>query len=299
MKQAGAEGVILRAGQNVWQDEDFKDYQRDAKDAGLPRGYYYFYDSRVDPGKQANVWRAAIAGDLPELGLWCDFEDSYKGPFHGEKYWQQFILAMEAFYPNVKIGIYTANWWWKDQIINYPLFWNKYPLWVAQYTEKPEDVVLPKPWQSCVLWQYTSHGNGTLYGVESFNIDLNHFNGDENKFRSFFGLNIEGEISMDKYKVTWSSGCNKRPEPNVNNTPTGVLPLNFEFEVSTYYVPTGKTPEQERWGQLSDASWVALVYGSQPRAVLVAPPPPSGITLKHKIEVYSDGSLIIDGNPYP
>lgn len=28
-------------------------------------------------------------------------------------------------------------------------------------------------------------------------------------------------------------------------------------------------------------------------------PPPTGVTLKHTIRTYSDGSITIDGNPYP
>jgi hypothetical protein len=45
--KAGLDGTILRAGQNTWIDEDFIDYCRNADKAGLPRGAYWFFDSRV------------------------------------------------------------------------------------------------------------------------------------------------------------------------------------------------------------------------------------------------------------
>lgn len=190
MKAAGAVGVILRAGQNTWQDEDFADYKRDAVAAGLPWGSYWFYDSRNDPGRQALLWRAAIGADVPQLGLWDDFEESYNGAYKGERYWKQFSLAVDSFFPSVKRGIYTANWWWSAQTIGDPSFWAARPLWVAQYIASPADVALPRPWLSvgCKLWQYTAHGNGPDYGAESANIDLNKWNGSLESFRSYFGL---------------------------------------------------------------------------------------------------------------
>src|SRR5689334_25376578 len=69
MKAAGAVGVIIKAGQNSWRDPDFISNWRAAREAGLPRGAYWFYDSRSEPGNQATVWRGLINGDLPELGL--------------------------------------------------------------------------------------------------------------------------------------------------------------------------------------------------------------------------------------
>ena len=54
MNQA-ADFVIIRAGQNLWPDSDFKENWQRAKQAGLPRGSYWFYDSRADPKQQAEL----------------------------------------------------------------------------------------------------------------------------------------------------------------------------------------------------------------------------------------------------
>ena len=59
--------VIIRAGQNLWVDSDFKNNWRRAKEAGLPRGSYWFYDSRADPRQQAELWFNLLNGDLGEL----------------------------------------------------------------------------------------------------------------------------------------------------------------------------------------------------------------------------------------
>ena len=75
--------AIIRAGQNLWPDRDFKLNWREAKLAGLPRGSYWFYDSRVDPKKQAELWISLFNGDFGELPLFADFEDNYGGSFKG------------------------------------------------------------------------------------------------------------------------------------------------------------------------------------------------------------------------
>lgn len=70
--RASAEFVIIRAGQNLWPDSDFKYNWREAKIAMLPRGSYWFYDSRVAPKKQAELWVEQFEGDFGELPL-CRF----------------------------------------------------------------------------------------------------------------------------------------------------------------------------------------------------------------------------------
>jgi GH25 family lysozyme M1 (1,4-beta-N-acetylmuramidase) len=58
--RTASEYVIIRAGQNLWVDRDFKANWRESKAAGFPRGSYWFYDSRADPKKQAELWRTAL-----------------------------------------------------------------------------------------------------------------------------------------------------------------------------------------------------------------------------------------------
>jgi GH25 family lysozyme M1 (1,4-beta-N-acetylmuramidase) len=312
MRAAGAKGVILRGGQNTWADEDFLDYYRAAKEAGLPRGSYWFYDSRNPPARQANIWHALIGNDLPELGLWTDLEESYNGQYKGEKYWKEFVLSVGAYFPQVKVqGIYTAYWWWNRQTVTDNAFWSTYPLWVAQYGVNQDAVLIPRPWvgKEPLFWQYTASGDGTKYGVESLEIDLNYFNGDADKFRSYFGLS-GGQVSepqeeepmaiADRWRVTWGAGCNKRPMANTSNTAVGVLPMGTEFDVVAYFVPTGVPVTQECWGKLTDDYWVALTYASQPRAVQVStpPPPPPAPADEVTVSIEADIVATINGKPY-
>ena len=80
MRSGGASFVILRAGQNKWADRDIQRNWKAAKGI-LPRGSYWFYDSRISPKEQADLWISTLGGDLGELPLWCDFEDNYGGQF--------------------------------------------------------------------------------------------------------------------------------------------------------------------------------------------------------------------------
>ena len=196
--RTAAEYVILRAGQNLWPDRDFKANWRESKTAGFPRGSYWFYDSRADPKKQADLWVQQFGGDFGELPLFADFEDRYNGAFKGWKHWYTFLERLKVLLPsNKEIAIYTAYYYWREfapnpttQPANLEYF-HQYPLWIANYNAT--EPLVPKPWakNEWLFWQYTDNGDGTLYGVESLNIDLNYFNGDLDAFRARFKLSTQ------------------------------------------------------------------------------------------------------------
>ncbi|HEY2982233.1 MAG TPA: GH25 family lysozyme, partial [Anaerolineales bacterium] len=71
--------VVIRAGQNLWPDPDFRYNWTEARRAKLRRGSYWFYDSRANPKRQAELWVEVLNGDLGELPLFADLEDSYGG----------------------------------------------------------------------------------------------------------------------------------------------------------------------------------------------------------------------------
>ena len=192
MKAAGAQFSIIRAGQNLWEDNEF-DISWAASKGVLPRGSYWFYDSRVDPKLQARKWLSCFAdpNDLGEFGFWCDFEERYGGAFTGWKHWYTFIEELRRIAPNAKIGIYTGYYYWREFTIakNIPAaslqYFKQFPLWIAHY--KVDTPLVPAPWSTWTLWQYTDDGNGKTYGVESNEIDLNYFNGSEVELASFTG----------------------------------------------------------------------------------------------------------------
>lgn len=194
--------VILRAGQNLWKDITFDISRKNAKDAGLFHGSYWFYDSRADPKKQAALWVDVLNGDTGELPLWCDFEDRYGGKWNRWQDWYDFIEYLKEALPTKEIGIYTAYYYWLEHTVAKAIpkaslnYFKNYPLWVAHYGVRIP--LVPAPWDDWTLWQYTDNGDGLAYGVQSLNIDLNYFNGDEEAFRARFRL---GDVKQPSPRV--------------------------------------------------------------------------------------------------
>lgn len=193
---ASAGYVIIRAGQNTWVDSDFKVNWREAKLAKLPRGSYWFYDSRTEPKKQAELWVQQFGGDFGELPLFADFEEAYGGNYKGWKNWYTFLERLKALIGGHEIAIYTAYYYWRDNAPNATTqasslnYFKQYPLWIANYGAT--EPLVPLPWKKgeWLFWQYTETGDGALFGVESKGIDLNYFNGDADAFRARFKVTI-------------------------------------------------------------------------------------------------------------
>jgi GH25 family lysozyme M1 (1,4-beta-N-acetylmuramidase)/uncharacterized protein YraI len=231
--------VIIRAGQNLWVDSDFGHNWTEAKKAGLPRGSYWFYDSRAEPKMQAELWYSQLSNDPGELPLFADLEESYNGQYAGWKHWNTFIERIRVLVGNKQeIGIYTGYYYWLQnapgQLTN-PIeleYFHQYPLWIANYGVTTPSV--PAPWKpnEWLFWQYTDTGNGSLYGVESLDIDLNYFNGDTKAFKKRFQLDGTppgGEPSTNWYKVT-TAALNVREGPGTNYRVIGTFYLNDVIE---------------------------------------------------------------------
>ncbi|MFN8411284.1 MAG: phosphodiester glycosidase family protein [Anaerolineales bacterium] len=264
--KASAGYVIIRAGQNLWPDPDFKANWTAAKKAGLPRGSYWFYDSRVEPKKQAELWVQQFNGDFGELPLFADLEEEYGGPYKGWKNWYTFIERVKALVGGKEIGIYTAYYYWRDNAPNSQTqatnlnYFKQYPLWIAHY--KTETPLVPLPWKTgeWLFWQYTEGGDGALYGVESGGIDLNYFNGDIAALKKRFNLP----------DVTPDPGPDPTPDPDPNDPP---VPTGRIFKVianPSLKVRTGPgltydsigllypNEQIEEVGANSDRSWIRI-----------------------------------------
>lgn len=230
--------IIVRAGQNLWGDRDFKANWTGAKAAGLPRGAYWFYDSRIDPKQQAEKWASMFEGDFGELPLFGDFEDNYGGPYKGWKHWYDFLERFKQLIPAGKeIGVYTGYYYWLENTVATGIptaslnYFKQYPLWIAAYN--PTSPNIPKPWDNWTLWQYTDNGDGPKYGVESLNIDLNYFNGDQAAFEKRFSL-VLGPAPKPtppgkNYRVTVTS-LKVRTGPGLSYDQLGSVKLNEVVE---------------------------------------------------------------------
>ena len=185
MKNKDVEFVIVRAGQNLWPDPDFAYNWQTAKSIGLPRGSYWYYDSRIEPKAQAELWLDTLAGDLGELPLFADIEETYNGAYKGCQNWRIFLEHLKTLTGH-EIGIYTGYYYFKDNVPEAEKdYFKQYPLWIATYGVAP---LVPPPWTNWLFWQYTDTEDGIAYGAESAHIDMNMFNGDAATFRTRFHL---------------------------------------------------------------------------------------------------------------
>lgn len=192
MRSNGADGVILRAGQNTWKDEDLDDYVVGCRNSNMPFGLYFFFDSRSSPQSQAEFFSSIINSiGFPSLGIWGDFEENYGGAYAGLSNFRIFMDSLRSKYPNKIVGIYTrASYWEQKAVTESERNWGKtFPLWVANYyVDTPR---IPKNWSSYTFWQFTDKGDGISFGVESKQIDLNYFGGTFDEYKNFFGLDIQ------------------------------------------------------------------------------------------------------------
>jgi lysozyme len=196
MKNAGVSGTIVRAGQRNWTDTSFAQSWADAKAAGVPRGSYWFLDSRATPESQAHMY-ADILGDVDfgELPLFVDFEAIRDVPNTTATQLKVFIERLKILIPGKEIMIYTGPYYWSDNVpTSMHDYFDQYELWIANYGAQMPTI--PKPWDTWAFWQFSEEGAGPIYGTEG-RVDLNYFNGDVQAFKVRFGITDQPPIPPD------------------------------------------------------------------------------------------------------
>ena len=195
MQESGAKFTYVRAGQNTWVDPDFFLNWRRTKEAGMPRGAYWFYDSRVSPQVQAGLWASTMKGDFGELPLCCDLEDSYAGTYKGGGNYKAFVEEVQRLMPGHEIMIYTGFYWWKDNVsITYHPFFAQFPLWIAAYNNVAP--MIPMPWKTWLFWQFSETGDGNTFGTEG-QVDLDWYNGDLENFQKRFNISTDSPPTVN------------------------------------------------------------------------------------------------------
>lgn len=316
MKSYGANFVIIRAGQGGVIDQDFNTNWENAKKAGIPRSAYFFYDPRIDPIRQAQVFAAAIP-DTPEGRLWVDLEfpTAWGGRYTASVHWQAMMEEVKRL-TGLRVGVYTANWWWAAMPVHDSAYFGRHPLWVAQYVNDPIYVKLPAPWTSALIWQDGTPPIGLEVGVESKEIDHNYFNGGAAEFDLEFGVTITTppvEVITMKGKML-NFTVNVR---DANNTVVAALKVN---DVVYGPVSTASTPRISfdkiyradgsiyNLGKVCTAvttnggtppiAYMTLTNESEPTTPIDPPivTPPAGVV--HVINVRNDGRISVDGGAY-
>lgn len=183
VKAAGINNVILRCGFTGYgsalkckKDEKFETNYKNAKDAGLNVGAYYYAVATTEAhaDKEAAFVLSLLKGKQFELPVYYDVEDNHDTdaagvhPQNMQTIGKKKLTAVvNRFCSTVEkagyfTGFYTSTWW-ANQLLDMSVL-KRYTLWLAQWNEKPTYK------GDFGVWQYTSKGK--VAGVYGY-VDMN------------------------------------------------------------------------------------------------------------------------------
>lgn len=262
-----ADFVIIRAGYgNDYFDPRMAEYVQGSAERNIPWGLYWYVKPGKDFRKHAqnfwNIWKSnggqiyptfdvEESGGLDKIGLESWLKKMYDlfNILAGRKYGNEMTYTSAGFLDRA-MGL--TNWLKRTQ------------LWVAHWTTAPQPI-LPREWgvpgYTWEIWQWSSTGKGSDYGVSSRFVDLNRYNGTRAEFEAEFGVILPeppGEDEM-RFRAIAQPHLNVRAGPGTNYADVGDMAPGTEFailDVQAGY-PSCSTWIQVKGGQY-DGKWVCL-----------------------------------------
>jgi GH25 family lysozyme M1 (1,4-beta-N-acetylmuramidase) len=198
-------GMYIRAGSiNKDTGKCYEDYQfrSNAEKFGgeIPLGYYWYFRPEHSGIVQATYFvnlMKSVRVDLPPA---IDVESNDKGTSMGifQDRLYEFISITEDLMAMEDV-IYTRGSFWNTHVGN-PSWAGKRKLWIALYNTFVQHPWIgspsyyrPAPWNDFWAWQWSADGNGrgAEFGVKSFAIDINRYNGTLEQFHKDANWNQE------------------------------------------------------------------------------------------------------------
>jgi len=180
VQQAGVQFAFIRATDGTTiQDADFVQNWQGAEKVGVPVGAYHYFTTTSPVASQitnfVNELKQVDAGNLPPV---LDVED----PSQFTKYTvpervamiQQWLDGVQQA-TGVQPMLYMSSNF-SASVLNSPPQFDKYMLWVADYTTAAQPIV-PPPWTNWDFWQHAD--NGQVPGITG-GVDMDYFNGPAN-----------------------------------------------------------------------------------------------------------------------
>lgn len=164
-------------------DAYFEDNWAGAKQHGIIRGVYQYWEPAEDPIAQADVLIDKInaagglePGDLPPV---IDIETlenatAAQAIANAATWIERVESALQR-----KVIVYTGSYFWDDHDLGPSL--SDHPLWGPNYTSNPCPLI-SDAWEQWTFWQYSS--TGSVSGI-SGNVDLNWFDGSVDDLQQF------------------------------------------------------------------------------------------------------------------
>lgn len=175
VKDAGVEFVFIRVGYRgytegkIYLDNYFEEYYKQAKDAGLKIGFYFFSQAinEKEAIEEAEFVLKNIRDKRFDLPIVYDYEDASPigriSLLTREERTKNAIAFLERINRNnYKSMLYTSLYWMRYCYVLEDVM--HYDIWYAQYYDYPQ---YPHPF---TIWQYSELG--VVDGIEN-NVDLN------------------------------------------------------------------------------------------------------------------------------
>ena len=154
-------------------DNNFRRNWFNARQAGMPRGAYHFFNAGKSGKAQAQNFISIVLlqkGDMPPV---LDIEQSNGASVENiQQRVKDWIDLVESYY-KVKPVIYTNIDFYENFLADR---FDDYPLWIAHYLAKDK----PRIKRNWIFWQYNEKGN--VNGIDAY-VDFNVFNGDSADFK--------------------------------------------------------------------------------------------------------------------
>ncbi len=153
-----------------------------AKSAGLFVGAYHMFRFEADPVEQANHFLKTAPpnkGDLPPM---IDLERCVSsGPRDAIASVTRFSEVIEAACSGRLPLIYLCYNFWETSLGSTDAF-VEHPLWLANYTDEPAPVEVPRVWRLVTIWQHSQSGH--INGIGG-RVDLDRFIGSSYELQKF------------------------------------------------------------------------------------------------------------------
>lgn len=227
---AGARFVFVKASQSNWIDQDLIYNWTSARSANLVRGAYHYLTYDVSPIVQADYYWSLMRNDTGDLPLTVDFENRAAGLTRARasgdlRAFCERLTQLSGRLPM----IYTSPGYW-GEFGTTDVYWKQYRLWLAHYTAvdpitgQYKAPTIPLPWTDWLFWQYTSHGDGKLYGTESLNVDMDNFNGTLDQLYAVAGWTHPPAPIQATWEEQIDAWARTQPDPYTGIGPEGVQP---------------------------------------------------------------------------
>lgn len=290
MKAAGVDAVILRASYATAagsrRDERVLAYAAALQAAGIPIAalYHYFHPARP--------WREqyeALAAVMRETGIGraaLDLEEKASGSVGTAAAAGAFMAQLAKEFPLYRHLVYTSLGYWRE-LTGSTAWGAAYELWIAAWTTAASPIV-PAPWETWTLWQYTSEGDGPAHGVASARVDINRWNGTRAQLVAWLKAGATAPAPRPISEIIWEAATAEAVAWN----PTfalhaaivrdGYSPIPPERALqtggSTYHYqrampPKAATPQRVYWCRAPNWGLIGVIEDGRPIDGIILPKP--------------------------